>query len=173
MIYDNWINIKKYSFSAQWQEIINDIIKMRNSDVTTFTEALTEGKHPLKHGAYISVMSYDTKETQRFENHKQFIDIHFMVHGSERINVLFAHNIICPDHPSTEDAYSAEKDIAFYITEQAPQSTVFIDKDSFAIIFPDELHAPCLFDDRAGLYSKGSAPHVIKAVAKIPIECIR
>ena len=48
---------------------------------------LSEGRYFFDKGIYCNVESYETKERHRFEAHKKYIDIQYIISGSEKIIV--------------------------------------------------------------------------------------
>ena len=49
-------------------------------------KALKNGKHDLGKDNYVNIFEYDTKESDGvFEAHKEYIDIHFVIIGEEKI----------------------------------------------------------------------------------------
>lgn len=72
----------------------------------------------------------------RFEAHKKFIDIHFILSGSERALIADPANldVIIP--------YAEERDIAFYSGETAKD--ILLREGDFYIAYPWDAHAPDL-----------------------------
>ena len=81
------------------------------------------------------VSEYKTKslDEAKTENHKSYIDIQYIVKGSEHIGYA----VYKAQKPS--QVYNPEKDVAFYNCQ-----TVLIkyEEGDFAIFFPDDLHQP-------------------------------
>ena len=110
------------------------------------------GRYDLSDGVFVLVQRYNTKkrEEARWEAHKKFIDLQFIVSGKERMGVTKLDTLI----PAAE--FDNQKDIGFYLGEGS-----FIDmKDrEFMILYPSDAHMPAIGD--------GSA--VDKIVVKIPV----
>jgi biofilm protein TabA len=92
--------------------------------------------------------SYTTKAITegRFEAHKRFIDLQYIIKGTELIRIapLKEGQITLP--------YNKEKDIEFY---QLHEGTNLLMKPGMvAILYPDDLHAPCLTKDKPALVHK-------------------
>lgn len=105
--------------------------------------------------AFINPATYTNKNVSecKFENHRKYIDIQFIIDGHEYIDVTDA-----DDTKITED--NMEKgDIAFY---KAPDTFTRADltKGYFAVLFPGEAHRPGVAPDGKGIKTR-------KAVAKI------
>ncbi len=69
----------------------------------------------------------------RFESHRRYTDIQWMVHGQERIGVTNVSGL------TVTEPYIAEKDIAFY---QASGDLITLLPNTFAIFFPHDAHQP-------------------------------
>jgi YhcH/YjgK/YiaL family protein len=97
---------------------------------------------------YALVSEYNSKnETDgKFEAHKKYIDIQFVVKGTELIGYA----------PSNQQEvisnYNEEKDVMFFSGEK---SFVKMDRGMFAVFFPYELHMPGI---------KSSVSEVIKKI---------
>jgi len=92
-------------------------------------------------------------EEAKIENHKKYIDIQYIVEGSEQIGYA----------PYTGQnpliAYDEDKDIAFYHCEI---SLIKFEQNSFGIFFPQDIHAPCIATDRPS--------DVKKVVIKVKVD---
>ena len=97
-----------------------------------------DGTYPLGDDEdFAGVSSYCTKplEAGRFEAHRKYIDIQFMLEGSELIRVSDTSAL------EVTEAYSGEKDVCFL--RNAPSAhTLEMHKGSFAIFFPLDAHMP-------------------------------
>lgn len=113
------------------------------------------GRHEINKNAFMLVQEYETKvENLRPEWHEHYVDIQLVVSGNEIIEVgSFSDQFIL-------DPYNDEKDIGFAKFKLPTQSLHLYEKD-FAIIYPWELHAPCI---------RLNAERVKKIVIKIKWE---
>lgn len=103
---------------------------------------------------YASVQEYDTKEVSKFEAHKEYIDIQFMVRGSEK---MFYDDV---EKGVVTVSYNPEKDVEFY--GDIDGSREFVVKPSeFAIFFPEDVHKPGL--------KVGNSEFIKKIVVKVHI----
>ena len=86
------------------------------------------------------VSEYYTKPLPeaRPEAHEQYLDIQYMISGSEIIgySLLEDQNVAVP--------YDVEKDLVFY---KSNLDVVTLKEGMFAVFFPNEIHAPGLTDD--------------------------
>lgn len=117
-------------------------------------EALETGKYPLRGDSLFAIVDeYVTEdlEDRRFESHRKYIDLQYLIRGEELIGIS------SPDGLSLIEAYDPMKDIAFYETTDG--SYRLADMHVFFIFFPDDAHQPCV--------KVGQASAVKKIVFKI------
>lgn len=104
---------------------------------------------------YAILSEYDvkTRETAKIEGHREYIDVQYIYQGRECIGYA--------DLAEAEGDidYNAEKDI--YFCQSRKLSFVQLNEGEGAILFPDDLHAPCI----------GVQPgeHVKKIVFKVKV----
>ena len=91
-------------------------------------------------------------EARPFEAHREYIDIHYCIDGSEGIG----YNDISRLTPTTE--YVQADDYQLFSGEYVK---VVLTPGDFCIVFPEDAHIPCLIADEG--------KRVLKAVAKIKI----
>jgi YhcH/YjgK/YiaL family protein len=87
---------------------------------------------------FYNVDEYETKpiEEGRFEIHRKYLDIQYIVSGTECIGVS-------PLEGLTEKMpYDGEKDVAFYHFEPTASKLV-LKQGMFVIFWPNEPHMPC------------------------------
>ena len=89
--------------------------------------------------AYAFISSYETKteEEVNFEAHKKYIDIQCVISGTEVIGFENA------DEVKLIEDYKDGNDICFYELN-SDYDKVILNRGEFAVIMPQELHAPCL-----------------------------
>ena len=105
---------------------------------------------------YVSIQSYKTKnwEDCKYEAHRRYIDIQYIISGSEIITVTDKEGL-------TERApYSDEKDVVFFQDDKKGTDFV-LNAGDYVVVFPDDVHKPTV---RAG-----ESSDVKKAVVKILI----
>lgn len=118
---------------------------------------LPVGKYPIDgDDIFALVQEYTTKplEQCKLEAHKRFIDIQYIVKGTEIIGWAPENSL------EIAEAYNPDKDIAFYKVPENWTATKLID-GHFAVLFPEDGHMPCIAPD--------SAKEVKKVVVKIKI----
>ena len=102
-------------------------------------EEIEQGKIVVNDDFFVLVQTYDTKlpEQVRYEAHKKYVDIQYIVEGKELMEVAPV-SILEVDEP-----YSDEKDIAFYKPiEQA--ATVVLTSGGYVVFYPEDAHRPSL-----------------------------
>lgn len=88
---------------------------------------------------YASVQEYNTKlaADAKFEGHRNYIDIQFVVSGTEIMKVADISQM------TLKTEYNEEKDVEFY--ENNPQaSALVVNAGEYAILFPHDIHMPCV-----------------------------
>jgi YhcH/YjgK/YiaL family protein len=123
---------------------------------TDFTK-VEKGKYELDgKNLFAIVNEYDTVDSQKeqMEAHKKYIDVQYIVHGTERIG----HDLLQQQTPSK--AYDADAD--FWLFGEKPSFFSVIKQNMFAIFFPHDLHMPNI------MVNKASA--VKKVVIKIAVD---
>lgn len=106
---------------------------------------------------YASVSEYMSKEWEntKYEGHKKYIDLQYIVKGSELIGIAPLSAL-----KEITEPYVDDKDIYFMTVDRDEKYQAAPDR--FFIFFPDDLHCPCMKDETSGL--------VKKVVVKIAIE---
>jgi len=106
---------------------------------------------------YVTISEYNSKnpETARYEAHKKYIDIQYVVKGNELIGISPRSS-----QDSVLQKYDATKDIEFLKVKKGDMFQA--NPTSFFIFFPTEAHMP-------GLKDKTNSP-IRKAVVKIKID---
>jgi uncharacterized protein, YhcH/YjgK/YiaL family len=126
---------------------------LKENDITN----LPVGKYPIDgDNIFALVQEYSSKplEQCRFEAHKNFIDIQYIVKGTEIIGWAPESSL------KITEAYNQDKDIAFYGLPEVWTASKLIERH-FAVFFPEDGHMPCIAPD--------SAKEVKKVVVKIKI----
>lgn len=102
----------------------------------TAFETVPDGKHLIVgEDVFAMVQSYQSKplEQGRWEAHRHYADIQFMVSGSELMGVAPLREM------TVQEPYSREKDVEFFIGKG---QFVRVDKGYFAIYLPQDVHMP-------------------------------
>jgi YhcH/YjgK/YiaL family protein len=101
------------------------------------------------------VQRYETviTDTPRFEYHRKYIDIQYIVSGEEVIGWAPAERI------TVTKAYDEEKDICFGTVLDGKMTLVYLKAGQLAILYPEDGHAPKLAADRPSC--------IVKIVVKV------
>ena len=107
---------------------------------------------------YVSVQDYNTKPESegKFEAHKDYIDIQFIIIGEEKLGYENINN--CSDITD----YDKEKDIVFLKNDSSKIHFAYAKEGDFLVFMPQDAHMPCIAIDDKPSYVK-------KAVVKIKI----
>lgn len=111
------------------------------------------GHYDLFDGVYVNIMKYETKDKGIFESHHDYIDIHYPIEGTEKIEITEEDKLeITEPYDNTKDCvFGNGKGEVFLIREKQP-----------FVVLPGEAHIPGLKDKDFG--------RVKKAVVKVPVR---
>ena len=116
---------------------------------------LSAGRHPIDgERLYALVVQQDgrDREKARLEIHRRYIDIQFIVKGTDDIGWKPA--VQCASY---DQEYSDEKDVAFFT--DVPEVWVITLPGTFGIFFPEDAHAPL-----------GGTGPIHKVVVKVAVD---
>ena len=115
-------------------ERIDEAVKYLES--LNFDE-LEQGKIVVNDDFFVLVQSYETKlpEQMRYEAHKKYVDIQYIVEGKEKIEIAPVSIM------EVEEPYSEEKDVAFF-KPQKQAATAVLTKGGYVILYPEDAHRP-------------------------------
>lgn len=141
MIIDSIQNAELYQqHNSKFKQAFEFIMK---SDLKT----MANGTYPIDgEEVFAIVQEYQTKlETQaKLESHHQYIDIQYMITGSEKMGYALKQNQeIIENHP--------DKDLIFY---RGNYSMLQVAEQMFTIFFPNDLHMPGVIDGEKKLIKK-------------------
>lgn len=105
----------------------------------TNLDSLPLGRIELSEDVYITISEYETKEPgdALYEAHRKYIDIQYLISGSEYIGILRDTTLLKEMQP-----YNEEKDIAFYTSNGGTLRKAT--PGNFFIFFPQDVHRPCV-----------------------------
>lgn len=137
---DNSINRKAFAVSyfknkERWDKAFNFL---KNSDL----QNLEVKRHEIDgDNVYAPVSEYLTKNPQdaKFEAHREYIDIQYVISGKELIGIAPASSL-----KEILSPYDEVKDVEFMTVTDAVNRNA--DRGRFFILFPDDLHSPGLKD---------------------------
>ena len=150
MIVDKIENFKYYAaLRKSFQKAFDFIQKAKAED-------LPAGRYEIEGDAlYASVQEYETHaaEGANFEGHKKYIDLQFVVSGTERMDVIDM------EKAETVEEYDPAIEAAFFTARETPNRCTLSAGD-FAILFPHDLHSP-------GIWANGAPCKMKKIIVKI------
>ena len=113
--------------------------------------SLPNGRTVLDDDIYINVMEAETKEENIYEAHREYIDIHYIIEGEEKI-------LTAPVEKMTVTSeYSPGSDCLIGTADFSDAHV--IRKGQYCITMPEEAHSPCR--------SVTAPRHIRKAVFKV------
>jgi len=120
-------------YSERWNLVFDFLAK----GVDTLTANL--GRIDLSDDVYYSVATYNTKtqDELKYESHKQYIDLQYLISGREYMGLIYDRNILKVVEP-----YKDDKDYELYAP--AYGDLYLADSSKFFIFFPEDNHMPCI-----------------------------
>ncbi|WP_068472372.1 YhcH/YjgK/YiaL family protein [Saccharicrinis aurantiacus] len=130
MIIDSLDNVKHYRY-------LNDRIKKAFEFLEEIDfETIEPGKYNVEGDEIFAIVSeYNTKkkEDARPEAHERYLDIQYIVKGSEYMGYAPL------EDQDVSTPYDTEKDLVFY---KADVDYIKVSEGMFAVFFPTDIHAP-------------------------------
>lgn len=148
-------NIKDLDLYSKMGKEIEKCLKYINeNDISNFSK----GVHEIEgDDFFVNIVEYDLcNDDERFwEAHKSYLDVHFMIHGSERIKLNFLDNLCIKGY---------DEKIDFVNLEDSTEMISYVDlRDGyFLICYPTDAHKTALKID--------GDEHVKKAIFKIKLK---
>ncbi|MGN1152637.1 MAG: YhcH/YjgK/YiaL family protein, partial [Candidatus Gastranaerophilaceae bacterium] len=106
--------------------------------IRTDLENLSDGKYTIDgNNVYANIQTYETKEDAKYEAHRKYIDIQYIIKGVERVGVsdLSSCTSCIP--------YDSEKDIEFFDINTNEEFVKLVEGD-FLILYPQDTHKPSI-----------------------------
>lgn len=148
MIFDNLNNSCKYSSAHRGFAEAFDFLKKAVDEKLPVDRYEIDGEK-----VFAFIQEYTSKQESSFEAHKNYIDIQFIVYGTE---VIYSADL---NKLSVKTPYSAEKDIMF-LNDYDKASKLVLSDGEYGIFFPWDAHKP-------GLCLDGKTGEVKKIVVKV------
>lgn len=146
MIKDNLLHIDYYNYLSPG--IYFGLKYLRDNDFTK----MKNGKYEIKEGkAYAIVQDYQTKDLEegKYEAHRKFFDIQFIVEGEEDVYVGDLENF----EEATE--YDKEKDIVFLTSKNKDEiKKVTLKEKEYIVLTPKDVHMPSISTDNSKYVKK-------------------
>lgn len=89
---------------------------------------------------WANVQEYETKEDAKYETHRKYIDIQYMIKGKEFVGVTDKSNC------TTCDAYNPETDLEF-MDINVKENYQVLNEGDFLVFFPTDAHKPSINPD--------------------------
>ena len=139
MIYDKIDNLETYAAVSQDIRIALEYLKNVKPEVE-------KGVHELSSRVKAIVSEYNTKPINEngFEAHRQYIDIQYLVGGTEKLCSLPL------EYLEETKPYDEKDDYALYKATSVPAQDLLLGNGYFAILFPQDGHMPQLSVDEPG-----------------------
>lgn len=145
MICDRAENAAEYYESVPLLEKCSDFLKR------FYNEKLPDGSYEIDgERVFANVQSYRTApqtEKSRFEAHRKYIDVQYIVSGIEKIKWA-----PLPSLKEVEEQYSKGGDIAFYTG--ASKADFVLTAGAFLLLFPQDAHMPGLSAEKDAFVRK-------------------
>lgn len=97
------------------------------------------GKYQVNDNFYYMVQEYTTKAEAdcRLESHKNYIDIQWIISGTERIDCVSVGGL------EVKEEYNPDKDVAFW-NEPSDMMKCVLTAGSYVVLYPNDAHKPCI-----------------------------
>ena len=151
MIFDSLDNAQKYFTLSE--NLKKGFEFLLNSDLNN----LQDGKHIIEGDIlYANIQTLKTKpaEEQKWEGHRKYIDIQYVIKGREKMGFG-----LLKDFNKTLIAYDNEKDITFL--DGKNYNYINVNEGNFVIFYPNDIHAPML--------SVNNSEEIKKVIVKVKI----
>ena len=130
MIFDSIENAELYFGLGERIKLALEFIK--NTDFKSIKEETIEidGKN-----VFAMIQKYNTRNTEdaKWESHRKYIDIQYMIDGAENMGFVLS------DYLDIIEDYNEEKDVEFL---EGLGDYVQVNEGEFVVFFPDDAHMP-------------------------------
>lgn len=119
-------------------------------------KSFEKGSHPIDADRlFVNIVEYETTapENRFWEAHRQYLDLHLMLDGTEQIDLNFIDNMVQKEFVEKDD---------FLPCEGEPNSHVVLTEGDFLICYPRDGH-------RTAVAAGGKSRMIKKAIFKIQI----
>ena len=149
MIFDDLSNLKEYNLLPPEAYVFIDKLNIFTPD----------GRYEINDKIYANVETYTRKNEfeATLESHKKFIDIQFLIFGTERIDYTNINGL------KVLEEYDHIKDIMFFKRPRAEIGSLYLNGRNFAVFYPQDAHAP-------QITTMSAQNNVKKVVIKIAVE---
>ncbi|OGS20803.1 MAG: hypothetical protein A2252_12410 [Elusimicrobia bacterium RIFOXYA2_FULL_39_19] len=140
----------KLKNSVQYETVYKPLKKAFTYLKKNITAHTKDGTYKIQgKDIYAIVQSYNTvqPETKRFEAHRKYIDIQYVVKGKE---IIYVHPVSALN---LTEKYNRAKDAAFY-KHNIESSILKMHSGTFAVFFPQDGHKPGCIAEKSGRVKK-------------------
>ena len=97
------------------------------------------GKYIVDEDFYYLIQEYETKYPNqgRYEAHENYVDIQYIVEGTERMEVADVEGLV------VETPYNPEKDVVFF-KDPKKWTTYVVEQGEYLVFYPEDAHKPGL-----------------------------
>ena len=148
MIIDVLTNCEKYTKLNENFKTVFDYLKNNNLKEMACGSYEINGKE-----LYFNLQEGVTKQTQKLEAHKKYIDIQVVINGEEYMGYTNINNT------TVTEEYNEEKDVMFL---NGTVDKVKADEKTFVIFYPEDAHMPSLSVNEDKLVKKAIFKILIK-----------
>lgn len=142
MIKDKLQNAKTYYNLSE--NLKKGFTWLENADL----ENITDGRYEIDgNSVYASVQTYETKLDAKYESHRNYIDIQYMIKGFEKIGVTDLSNC------DTCIPYDSERDLEFYDINYN-EEYLELSEGTFVVFYPHDAHKPSIAIDKQAIVKK-------------------
>jgi YhcH/YjgK/YiaL family protein len=135
ILHDESINQKEFSIQFhrnphRWEKAFNFL---KDSDLSTLATGRYELEGP---DLFVNIEEYVTKdeENTRYEAHRKYADIQYLINGEEYIGIAHLRNT------TNTVPYDEAKDVAFMTADE--DHLRYANPDKFFVFFPEDAHRP-------------------------------
>ena len=146
MIYDTIENLAKYRAYDSRLTLIETFLAEHDA------ASLPPGNYQLDTGITANVSEYAPGEGSKFEAHRLYIDLQYVVSGNELIEIIPLADV--------RESTGYQPDIEFFAEQASASSELVMNSGTFAVFAPHDAHRPGI---------KHTASTVRKIVFKIPV----
>ena len=118
---------------------------------------LADGRYELDGDLlFASIQTYNTKLDAKYEAHRNYIDIQYMIDGCEKIGIRNLNDC------KSVIEYDSERDLEFFVDINAKEEYLSLKTGEFMILYPQDAHKPSIAIDN---YSKKVKKVVVKVAS--------
>jgi YhcH/YjgK/YiaL family protein len=133
------VNAQEFAYQyhknrAIWDKVFT-FLKNTNLDTIAPGKYVIDGDN-----AFVSVSEAPVKEFEatKWEAHKKYIDIQYIIRGKEKMGV------VAIDKVKPIDKFDDAKDLGFYTAPESEAKYYEANPEAFLVFFPADAHRPCI-----------------------------